>query len=118
GRFRLRGVVPLVIGASVLLFAVSPSVIGMVRERFSTIDLSDISSDNTTWERLVQMSVAVEDVLAHPVLGTGTASFHLFFNPDDFPEGFAGDVDEPGWISNRPLRILHDTGVVGLITFL
>jgi hypothetical protein len=27
-------------------------------------------------------------------------------------------VDEPGWISNTPLRILHDTGIVGLIAFL
>jgi hypothetical protein len=118
GQFRLRAVMPLVVGTSLLLLLFSPLVVDVVRERLSTVDLSDISSDNTTWERLVQMAVAVEDVQAHPVLGTGTASFHLFFNPDDFPEGFAGDVDEPGWISNTPLRILHDTGVIGLITFL
>jgi hypothetical protein len=119
GLFKLRRVVPLVVGISVLFLAVSPLVVGLVRERFSTIDLSDISSDNTTWERLVQMAVAVEDVQAHPVLGTGTASFHLFFYPADYPAGFAGeDVDEPGWISNTPLRILHDTGVVGLTIFL
>jgi O-antigen ligase len=118
GHFRLRAVVQLIVGASLLLLLFSPLLVEVVRERLSTVDVSDISSDNSTWERLVQMAVAVEDVQAHPVLGTGTASFHLFFNPDDFPEGFAGDVDEPGWISNTPLRILHDTGVVGLITFL
>ncbi|MGC2183025.1 MAG: O-antigen ligase family protein, partial [Terriglobales bacterium] len=119
GLFRLRRVVPLGIGISVLFLAFSPVVVGLLRERFSTINLSDISSDQTTWERLVQMAVAVEDVQAHPVLGTGTASFHLFFDPADYPAGFAGeDADEPGWISNTPLRILHDTGVVGLTTFL
>ena len=119
GLFRLRRVVPLVVGISVLFLAFSPVVVGLLRERFSTINLSDISSDDTTWERLVQMAVAVEDVQAHPVLGTGTASFHLFFDPADYPAGFAGeDVDEPGWISNTPLRILHDTGVVGLTMFL
>jgi hypothetical protein len=119
GMFRLRRVVPLVVGIGMLFIAVSPIVVGLLRERFSTINLSDISSDDTTWERLVQMAVAVEDVQAHPVLGTGTASFHLFFDPADYPAGFAGeDVDEPGWISNTPLRILHDTGVVGLTIFL
>jgi O-antigen ligase len=118
GRFRMKGVVPLLAGAGVLLLAVSPVLVNTVRERFSTIELSDLSSDDTTWERLVQMGIALEDVEAHPVLGTGTASFHLFFDPNDYPEGFAGDADEPGWISNSPLRILHDTGVVGLITFL
>jgi len=118
GRLRLRGVVPLFVGLSVLLLTVSPLVVDLIPERFRTIDLSDISSDNTTWERLAQMAVAVEDVQAHPLLGTGTASFHLFYDPDDFPEGFAGDADKPGWISNTPLRILHDTGVIGLVCFL
>ena len=118
GQFRIRRVAPLVLGVGLLLVAVSPLVMKLVRERFSTVDLSEITADNTTWERLVQMAVAVEDIQARPVLGTGTASFHLFFDPNDFPVGFAGDEEEPGWISNTPLRILHDTGVVGLMVFL
>ena len=118
GQFRLRRLIPLVLKASLLLLAVSPFFVSEVRERFSTIDIGEVSADNTTWERLVQMAVAIEDVKAHPTLGTGTASFHLFFDPNDFPAGFAGDEEEPGWISNSPLRILHDTGAVGLIAFL
>ena len=118
GQFRMRRVAPLVLGVGLLLVAVSPIILNLVRERFSTIDLSEISSDNTTVERLLQMAVAIEDVQAHPILGAGTASFHLFFDPNDFPSGFVGDEEEPGWISNTPLRILHDTGVVGLIVFL
>jgi len=117
GLFRLKAVVPLIAGIGLLL-AVSPLVVNVIRERFSTIELNDIASDDTTWERLIQMGIALEDVQAHPILGTGTASFHLFFDPADYPEGFAGDAEEPGWISNTPLRILHDTGVVGLVIFL
>ena len=44
GRLRLRGVVPLFVGLSVLLLAVSPLVVDLVPERFRTIDLADISS--------------------------------------------------------------------------
>jgi O-antigen ligase len=118
GLFRLKAVVPLMAVTGLLLLAVSPLVVNAIRERFSTIQLDDIASDDTTWERLIQMGIALEDVQAHPILGTGTASFHLFFDPADYPEGFAGDAEEPGWISNTPLRILHDTGVVGLAIFL
>lgn len=118
GEFQIRRLLPLLVGVGLLLVAFSPVVVNLVRERFSTIDLSEISADQTTWERLVQMAVAVEDIQARPMLGTGTASFHLFFDPNDYPVGFAGDEEEPGWISNTPLRILHDTGVVGLIIFL
>jgi O-antigen ligase len=118
GLFRLKAVVPLAAGVGLLLLAVSPLVVKVIRERFSTIELDDLASDDTTWERLVQLGIAVDNIQAHPMLGTGTASFHLFFDPADYPEGFAGDAEEPGWISNTPLRILHDTGAVGLAVFL
>jgi O-antigen ligase len=118
GQFRIRRIVPLMLGVGVLLLAFSPILLNLVRERFSTIDLSEISSDNTTVSRMLQVAVAIEDVQTRPMLGTGTASFHLFYDPNDYPTGFAGDEEEPGWISNTPLRILHDTGIVGLIVFL
>jgi O-antigen ligase len=117
GEFQIRRLAPLLLGVGLLVGAFSPLVWNMVRERFSTIDFSEISTDNTTWERAIQMSVAIEDVQARPMLGTGTASFHLFFDPNDYPVGFAGDEEEAGWISNTPLRILHDTGVTGLMVF-
>ena len=94
GQFRLRRLMPLALGVGLTLAAVSPFVMNLVRERFSTIEIGEISSDNTTWERLIQAAVAVEDVRARPLLGTGTASFHLFFDPNDYPVGFAGDADE------------------------
>ena len=59
------------------------------------------------------MVVAVQDVQAHPLLGTGTASFQLLFNWLDYQ-----GEDLGGWVGNTPLRILHDTGVISLTIFL
>jgi len=117
--FRLRRFVPLGLGLALLAATVSPFVWSFVRERFSTIAADEITRDPTTSERLVQLAVAADDVRLHPILGTGTASFHLYFNWDDYLPG-AGqntDPDQAGWISNTPLRVLHDTGIVGLLNF-
>ena len=118
GQFRIRKLMPLAIGFALVILAIGPFVLGFVRERFSTIDLSELGSDATSLTRIVQMAVAAEDVQAHPVLGTGTASFQLFFNWDDYIPGMQGDSDAGGWVGNTPLRILHDTGIVGLAIFL
>jgi hypothetical protein len=112
GRLHVRTIVPLAT-ATVMLLILSPFILGFVRERFSTIDLSELTADDTTAGRVIQMAVAVEDVRNHPILGTGTASFQLFFNWHDY----IGE-EGAGWVGNTPLRILHDTGVVGLGVFL
>lgn len=117
-QLHLRRLVPLAIGFAVVVLTISPFVLGFVRERFSTIDPSELGSDATTLTRIVQMAVAAEDVQAHPILGTGTASFQLFFDWDDYIPAMKGDSEAGGWVGNTPLRILHDTGVVGLAIFL
>jgi O-antigen ligase len=114
-RFQLRRLVPLAAAAAVVLLLVSPFLVGLLRERFSTIDLdlSELASDETTAGRLIQMAAAVQNIQAHPLLGTGTASFQLLFNWEDY----MGE-DLGGWVGNTPLRILHDTGIIGLSAFL
>jgi O-antigen ligase len=47
------------------------------------------------------------------LLGTGTASFNLSFDWASFVPSWAGDTT---WIGNTPIRILHDTGLVGVAT--
>lgn len=113
GSFQLRKFVPLAASVAVLLLIISPFLLGLLRERFSTIDLGELSADDTTAGRIVQMAVAIQDVQAHPVFGTGTASFQLLFNWEDY----LGE-DLGGWVGNTPLRIVHDTGFVGLTVFL
>ena len=77
GQFRIRRMVPLMLGAGLLILAVSPILVNLVRERFSTIDLSELSSDNTTVSRLLQVAVAIEDVQARPMLGSRHRQFSL-----------------------------------------
>jgi hypothetical protein len=119
GQLQLRKLLPMALGSLLILLMASPFILGLVRERFSTFDPSELGSDFTTLTRIVQIAAAVQDVQTHPILGTGTASFQLFFDWDDYIPGLRGENDDPGgWVSNTPVRILHDTGVIGLTIFI
>ena len=118
GQFQLRKLLPVAVGLGLLLGMLGPFLLDYVQERFSSLDVSEISADTSTAGRLIQMEAAVEHVQAHPVFGTGTSSFQLLYSFSDwFGVDIAGD-EGGGWISNTPLRVLHDTGVVGLAVFL
>jgi len=118
GQFALRRLLPVAVGVGVVLVMLSPFVLEYVSARFSTIGVSDVSMDVSTAGRLVQMGAAVEDVKVHPILGTGTSSFQLLFKLSDLGIDVNYEDADIGWISNSPLRILHDTGIVGLTVFL
>ncbi len=122
GRFQMRGVVALAGVLAVVLLLFAPVILHSVQERFSTLNASEITEDETTARRLVGITVALSDVGTHPWLGTGTNSFRLLFDWADYwplPETLQGDEDERGaWIGNTPVRILHDTGIVGFAVFL
>jgi len=114
GRAEFRILVRLAAGIAILLVALSPLIYNFVVERFSTLDVTELS-DDTTLNRLVQTMVALDDVRAHPIMGMGTSSFQLVFDWADYGlEGMKANSDEGGWISNTPLRIAHDTGAIGL----
>jgi hypothetical protein len=121
GRFQMRGMLALagVLVAVLLLFG--PVILQSLQERFSTLNASEIGEDETTARRLVGITVALSDVGAHPWFGTGTNSFRLLFDWADYwplPQTLEGDEDERGaWIGNTPVRILHDTGIIGLTVF-
>jgi O-antigen ligase len=102
--------------AAVVLLLSTPILVPMLRERFETLGNVNALEDDTTVTRLIQMKVAVDSIREHPIFGTGTASFQLFFHWEDYVSGGMGDGG--GWLSNTPLRVLNDTGVVGLAAFL
>jgi O-antigen ligase len=120
GQFQLRRLLPVAIGAGLVLVMLSPFVLEYVSQRFSTIGTSDLTDDPSTFGRVVQMTAAVQDVRVHPVFGTGTSSFQLLFDYSEWFGPVGNNVDDGGgaYISNTPLRVLHDTGVVGLAVFL
>jgi len=117
GRLQVRRLAPFAAAIAILLLIASPFIVGFVRERFSTIDFRELNADETTASRIIQMAAAVEDVRSHPLLGTGTASFQLLFDWDDYVPSMKADKDAGAWVGNTPLRIVHDTGLVGLAIF-
>ena len=105
------------VGAALLITSLllSSAIIPLYVERFSTVEVSDISADPDTLVRVVTIGMAVDDIVQHPILGNGTSSFQLLVSNREL--GF-GDVDIGAWIGNVEMRVLHDTGFVGLAIFL
>jgi O-antigen ligase len=92
----------------------SPLILQHFQERFSTVDISDVTSDPNTLTRAVTTVSALDEVAKHPLFGGGISSFQLAFDWQDFGTEWEGDA----WIGNTELRILHDTGIAGLIAFI
>ena len=96
-----------------IVIITAPAIYGMWSERFSTVEITDISADDTTRDRLVTVALAGEGIAEHPLAGNGTSSYQLQYTDEAF-----GEADQPGWIPNTETRILYDTGVVGLGLFI
>ena len=111
----LRREVVMSIGKATLcaLLVVLPAVVPQYTERFNTMDIGEPAVDPNTLTRIVQVSSAFEEVLKHPVFGGGTSSFQLEFDWQSLGE----DWEDQGWIGNTEMRVLHDTGIVGLMIF-
>ena len=93
-----------------------PLVAPLYMERFSTLDVSDIAADDDTAARVVTMVTAADGIMAHPILGNGTSSFQLLVSMQDL--GFGDDITQSAWIGNTEMRVLHDTGLLGLAVLL
>jgi len=92
----------------ILVMAASVTGGGLL-ERFGNLFQKGIGDENTM-SRLVMMQAALQEVPQHPLLGSGTNSLGLSFNS-------RGGAGQGAWVSNVTLRILHDTGILGLTVF-
>src|SRR5205807_8877189 len=92
----------------------APVLIAVYSERFSTVEVADPTADASTVTRLIGFAAAWDGVINHPIAGNGTASFQLAFNWSDVEPG----TEAIGSISNTELRVLHDTGILGLGVFI
>jgi O-antigen ligase len=110
GRTRLFG--PVFVFAIACLLAVSTAG-DVLRERFSDLYYGG-ARDETAMVRVLILQDALQEIPSHPWLGTGTASFNLTF---DWTRYIPEWASEKTWIGNAPIRILHDTGVIGLVVF-
>jgi hypothetical protein len=107
----IRAVTTAIVAISLLL---APAVIPLYIERFSTVEISDVSADPDTALRFLTLATAADDILQHPILGNGTSSFQLLVSYREL--GFT-DVDMGTWIGNTEMRVIHDTGLLGFGLF-
>ena len=109
-----RKLTTLMLPATLILLVVASGFSGVLRERFSSL-FSQGLTDETTITRLVEIQEALQDISRHPVLGSGTASFQLSFDWGKYIPDWANRAT---WVGNIIIRVLHDTGVIGLATLI
>jgi hypothetical protein len=114
GLLRRQVVVNIAKATLCALMVVLPAVVPQYSERFTAMDIGEPAVDPNTLTRIVQVSSAFEEVLKHPMLGGGTSSFQLAFDWQALGE----EWEDQGWIGNTEMRVLHDTGIVGLVIFI
>lgn len=112
-RKRSRAVTLVLVAGLILMVAFSP-VGTVLRERFGSL-LTEGLAEETTITRLVVIQEALQDIPSHPLLGSGTASFGLSFDFGKYIPEWKGN---PTWVGNVIVRIVHDTGLIGLSTVL
>lgn len=109
-----RKLASIVLAAALILVVAASTLGGVLRERFINIYYQGLAEE-TTISRFIVMEEALQEIPKHPLLGSGTASFNLSFDWARYnPEW----VSDKTWIGNTPLRVLHDTGLLGLAAFL
>jgi O-antigen ligase len=98
-----------------LVLAISVTAIGgVLRERVTALYYQGFTEE-TAISRVLVIQQAIQELPNHLLLGRGTASFNLSFDWADYIPEWTSDKT---WIGNAPLRILHDTGLIGLTAFL
>ncbi len=97
-------------GVVLILVLFSGPLGRIVRERFTNL-LNEGLAEETTISRAIIIQEALQEVPGHLLIGRGTASFNLTFDWNKYIPSWAS---EKTWIGNAPLRILHDTGLLGL----
>jgi len=100
--------------AFALLLVIAASVMGgVLQERLGNLYQQGLAEE-TTITRFLVIQEALQDVPQHPLLGSGTASLQLSFDWAKYVPEWAGDRT---WVGNVTVRILHDTGLLGLTVF-
>jgi O-antigen ligase len=104
----------LVLVVGLILLIVVPAVGAVVQQRFGDLFHQGLT-EQTTISRLVEAQEALQDFSQHPLIGSGTASLQLSF---DWGKYFPEMRGERTWVGNITVRILHDSGLLGLAILL
>jgi O-antigen ligase len=109
-----RALWTIVLGAALIMFVAASTFGDVLRERFNNLFYQGLTEE-TTITRFIVIEEALREIPNHPILGSGTASFNLSFDWARYVPEWGSDKT---WIGNTPLRILHDTGLLGLTAIL
>jgi O-antigen ligase len=101
----------LIAAVAVILGIVVPTTGDVVQERFASMFSEGRLGEQTTIGRLIEAHEALQEFSEHRIIGSGTASLQLYF---DWSKYVPGMRDGVSWVGNITIRILHDTGLVGL----
>lgn len=86
---------------------------GVLQKRLENLYYEGITEEMAI-SRFLVLQEALMDIPGHFLLGYGTASLNLSFDWGRYIPEWAGDNP---WIGNTPIRIMHDTGFIGLSVF-
>jgi O-antigen ligase len=105
----------LVLAVGLILLIVVPAVGGVVQERFAGLFTQGRLGEESTIGRLIEAHEALQEFSEHRLIGTGTASLQLSLDWSKYVPDWS---DHFGWVGNITVRILHDTGLLGMAAFL
>jgi O-antigen ligase len=101
--------------AFALILVIAASAMGgVLQERIANLFQQGLAEE-TTITRFLIIQESLQDVPNHLLLGSGTASLQLAFDWGKYIPEWTRDVT---WVGNVGVRILHDTGLLGLTAFL
>jgi len=93
-----------------LALLVGASLMKDLRERLETLAFSKVMEDPTVIRRAKVVIQSIDDIKQHPIVGSGSNSFQLTGagTEEEYEGGEA-------WLGLFFFRILHDTGIIGVI---
>jgi O-Antigen ligase len=111
GKIQWKRLLPLTVGLIAALI-VATSLMKDLPERLATLAIDRATEDPTIANRMAKMVLALADIKEHPVIGLGSSSYQLLYVAED-DKGITA-----AWLDNLFLKIMHDTGIVGMILFI
>lgn len=111
-KYNDRDLVQYFIGAAVLI-SVMAGLSYFVVSSFGDYEL--IGRTHSVKTRFIMWALAAKSIIANPLFGNGIYSFSEIYS--FAPELVGSENHRSAWISNLPLAIVNDTGIVGFIVF-
>jgi|ERR1700733_7334951 len=99
------------IAGVLLAFAVALTAMRGLSDRLTTLSVSEAAEDPTVVRRAGLVTLALQDIEQHPIVGMGSSSFQLLYLGEDDSYQGVGQA----WLGSLFFRVVHDTGIIGMV---